>query len=234
MEKFDAVKKVTVTEQIMDQIAAKITSGELQPGDKLPTERDLAVQLGVTRGRVREALRALSLVGLITIKAGAGSFVAHSEKPLPGETVLWMFHSELHRLDEVYAARKLIESEVYLSARGELTGEQLDKLTADLARYSARFPAGQPEELLDLLDGIDLYVGEHCGNRIYDKLMQTIVHLRRDTSLRLLAIPGAAQNGAASRQRILKALGSGTEAELRRALEQFYASSFRFYQSIGS
>ncbi|WP_258171275.1 FadR/GntR family transcriptional regulator [Paenibacillus sp. R14(2021)] len=58
---FKAVRKITVTEQIMEQIAELITSGQLQPGEQLPTERDLAVQLGVTRGRVREALRATRL-----------------------------------------------------------------------------------------------------------------------------------------------------------------------------
>ncbi|WJH33144.1 GntR family transcriptional regulator [Paenibacillus sp. CC-CFT747] len=60
MVQIKSVKRITVTEQIMEQIVQLIRSGELQAGQQLPNERDLAEQFGVTRGRVREALRALS------------------------------------------------------------------------------------------------------------------------------------------------------------------------------
>ena len=50
----EPLKKVTLTEQIMEQIAGMITSGQLKPGDKLPNERDLAELFGVTRSRIRE------------------------------------------------------------------------------------------------------------------------------------------------------------------------------------
>src|SRR4051794_16076813 len=98
MAHIKAIKKMTITEQIMEQIAGLIRSGELIPGEQLPNERVLAEQFGVTRGRVREALRALSLIGLITIKAGEGSFVNKQEMPIPPETIVWMFHNELHNL----------------------------------------------------------------------------------------------------------------------------------------
>jgi len=233
MAKFEAVKKITVTEQILDQIATLITSGELKPGEQLPNERELAIQLGVTRGRVREALRALSLVGMITIKAGEGSFVSRVEAPLPGETIVWMFHNELHRLDEVFAARKLIESEVYFVAAECMSREELDEANRMLHEFASRCHNGEPEQLLDMLDKLDLYVAERCGNRIFAKLMQTVVHLRRETNLRLLAVPGAARNGAEGRIRVLKAMRTGDPAKTRTAVERFFASSLEFLQSIG-
>lgn len=234
MTKFETVKKVTVTEQIMDQIAALITTGQLRPGEQLPTERELAVQLGVTRGRVREALRALSLVGLITIKAGEGSFVAQMEEPLPSETILWMFHNEMHNLEEVYAARKLIETEVYVCAASRMNVKELDELERLAEEFAARHGQLEPEEQLALLDVMDLYVGEHCGNRIYAKLMQTIVLMRRETSLKLLGVPGSAENGATARRKVAIAMKSGQPETARQALYSFFDSSFRFYQSIGN
>src|SRR5690625_4994519 len=116
MLQIDPVRRTTVTDQIMEQIAELITSGKLKPGDKLPNERELSAQFEVNRGRIREALRALSLIGLIKIKAGEGSFVTQQEVPFPPQTITWMFHNEINNLDEIYQARKLIESEVFLLA----------------------------------------------------------------------------------------------------------------------
>ncbi|RXZ84018.1 FadR family transcriptional regulator [Paenibacillaceae bacterium] len=229
---FETVKKITVTEQIMDQIANLITSGALQPGEQLPNERALAMQLGVTRGRVREALRALSLIGLITIRAGEGSFVNRMEMPLPGETIRWMFHNEIHNLDEVFAARKLIESEVYRSAARHLSDEQLGVLERMIESCSASPEQEPAQQLLERLDEVDLYVGEHCGSGIYAKLMQTSVLLRRETSLKLLAVPGAYKSGMRGRTAVLEAMKARDLSLFEKSMADFFASSLQFCNSI--
>ena len=63
-------------EQVADRIAADIGSGRLAPGDRLPSERDLARRLEVGRASVREAIAALQVAGMIETRPGAGSFVA--------------------------------------------------------------------------------------------------------------------------------------------------------------
>ena len=233
MATFESIKKITVTEQIMEQIATLITSGNLQPGEQLPPERDLAVKLGVTRGRIREALRALSLVGLVTIKAGEGTFVSRIETPIPGETIAWMFHKEIDNLDEVYAARRLIETEIYLNAIDHLNTDEYETLDRMLREFDSLEDASPPERLADSIDAIDVYVGERCGNGIYAKLMQTIVHLRRQTSLKLLSVPGAAKTGAEGRTRIVQLMRTGDRAAVSQALDAFFANSHRFYKKIG-
>ncbi|XEC92640.1 FadR/GntR family transcriptional regulator [Paenibacillus tarimensis] len=231
MVSIQPVKKITVTEQVMEQIASLIRSGELAPGQQLPNERDLAKQFGVTRGRVREALRALSLVGLITIKAGEGSFVKPQEEPIPSDTIVWMFHNELNNLDDVYAARKLIESEVYLTAvRHAASGDivRLENIAGKLQEVKT-----EPQRFLDLLDQFDLWTGDICGNRIYAKLMQTIVYLRRETSLKLLSVPGAIENSIQSRTELLEALKSKNIEQMEKAVADFFGRSKTFYKKIG-
>ena len=125
---YEPLKKVTLTEQVMERLAGMITSGQLKPGDKLPNERDLAELFGVTRSRVREALRALSLVGMLTIKPGDGSFVSEEGAKIPEETVMWMYYQEMHRHDEIYAARSLIATAVYLTCFDNRTPEILARL----------------------------------------------------------------------------------------------------------
>lgn len=233
MSTFKAVKKVTVTEQIMEQIAGLITSGQLRAGDQLPNERDLAEQFRVTRGRVREALRALSLVGLITIRAGEGSFVNEQETPLQSDMIVWMFHSEINNLDEVYAARKLIESEVYVTAAAHAAKSDIVHLQTILQSISKMKEGGHnPEDYLELLDQFDLYMGEITGNRIYGKLMQTIVHLRRETSLKLLKVPGAIDNSIEMRSSILKAIQSKDPKLVNESVKSLFRSSKKFYDNI--
>ena len=80
---FETLNKVTLTEQVMQQLAAKIVNGELKPGERLPPERELAEMLQVSRSRVREALRALSLIGLVSIKPGGGTYVGNRIDQMP-------------------------------------------------------------------------------------------------------------------------------------------------------
>ncbi len=67
--------------QIAAQLSSLIASGELGEGSRLPSERDLALQLGVSRPSVREALIALEVQGKVEVRVGAGIFVARA-RPL--------------------------------------------------------------------------------------------------------------------------------------------------------
>ena len=61
--KFEAIQKSSTTEKIIAEILAKVNSGELRPGDKLPTEREMVRMFGVGRSSIREAVKGLVLLG---------------------------------------------------------------------------------------------------------------------------------------------------------------------------
>lgn len=231
MLKIESIKRVTVTEQVMEQIAQLITSGQLKPGEQLPNERDLAAMFNVTRGRVREALRALSLVGLITIKAGEGSFVNKQEVPIPADTIVWMFHNERNNLDEIYAARKLIESEVYLTAAKHATEQDIAYLEELLQSLSEMKP-DEVDSILSLLEKFDMYMGQISQNKIYDKLMQTIIYLRRESSYKILAVPGSIENSLKTRTELVAAMREGDMAKVKRAIDHIFKSAKKFFGSI--
>lgn len=231
MYKLSPVKRLTVTEQVMEQIAELIISGKIKVGEKLPTERDLALQLNVTRARVREALRALSLVGLITIKAGEGSFVNEQDKPIPSDTIVWLFHHERNNIEEIYAARKLIESEIYLEASKFITNEDIENLQKILATLSQSDDLSS-EEFLTLLDSFDLNMGQICNNSIFDKLMQTIISLRKESSLNILNVPGSRKNSVKARQTLLDNMKERNEEGVAQAVINIFKSSRDFYNTI--
>lgn len=67
--------KSTVTQRAIERIKALIADGLLEPGQRLPTERDLAAQLGISRSSMREAIRALTVLGVLEARHGSGIYV---------------------------------------------------------------------------------------------------------------------------------------------------------------
>lgn len=228
-----ALKKITLTEQIMEQIASQITTGKLKPGQRLPNERAMGDMFNVTRSRVREALRALSLIGLIEIRPGDGSYVCENKPLLPEETISWVFHKEINNLDEVYAARKLIEEEVYLTALDCVTDDEIIRLQSIIDQMEEVQAKGlKPDTYHQLLDDYDLLMGRVCGNKIYDKLMQTIVLLRKDFSRKLLNADGAITHSLKMRLKIHDSFIQRDKVQLKKNMHAFYKSSRKFYETI--
>jgi DNA-binding GntR family transcriptional regulator len=89
-----------------------------------------------------------------------------------------------------------------------------------------------PAEFLNLLDQFDIYMGEICGNRIYAKLMQTVVHLRRETSLKLLKVPGAIDNSVGIRNSLMHSIQSKDMKMVKNSVHTFFKNSKQFYDNI--
>src|SRR5438067_13785515 len=104
-----AIENLRLYRQIADQISALIASGELVPGARLRPERDLALQLGVSRPSVREALIALEVEGLVEVRMGSGIYVRDTQ---PAGTRRITAEGPL----ETIRARQLIESELAANA----------------------------------------------------------------------------------------------------------------------
>src|ERR1700679_1296216 len=92
--KIRPVKKTTTSDEIVEQIMGLIESGELQPGQRLPSERDLCVQFGTGRSSLREALRCLSIVGVLQSLVGDGTTVAVNSGKFLGKIFQWRLITE--------------------------------------------------------------------------------------------------------------------------------------------
>jgi len=106
---FHSIEPRRLYRQIAEQIRGLIRSGEYLPGARLPPERDLAKQLGVSRPSVREALIALEVEGLVEVRIGSGIYV-QGPPNVPGEEAQPAVHAEAGPF-ELLSARHLIESE---------------------------------------------------------------------------------------------------------------------------
>ena len=122
--------------QIADQLRALLEDGEYAIGARLPPERDLAVQLGVSRPSVREALIALEVEGLIEVRMGSGIYVRAADRR-PARRVLAEGPLETLR------ARQLIESELAAEAARRMTAAQVAGLADAIATMEAEVDKGR-------------------------------------------------------------------------------------------
>ncbi len=72
---FEPIKPKKISEEIVNQIKQLISKGELKPGDRIPSERELAAMLGVSRPSVREAIMVLDAMGFLEARQGGGTYV---------------------------------------------------------------------------------------------------------------------------------------------------------------
>jgi len=104
------IERKRLKDQIIDQLIAMIADGKLKPGDKLPSETALMEQFGVGRSSLREAIGALSLTGMLTVRPGHGTHIAPSAGEPLSKPLRWgMFVGWREKLHEFIEARITLE-----------------------------------------------------------------------------------------------------------------------------
>lgn len=138
---------MTVTDEAIEKIKGMIVSGALRPGDRLPKESELAAELGLSRNSLREAVRALSLIRILDVRQGDGTYVTSLDPTLLLEAM--SFVVDFHRDDtvlEFLAVRRILEPAATAMAAGRIQEEELDALEA---RLNALGPSPSVEDLVD-------------------------------------------------------------------------------------
>ncbi|MFI5701394.1 FadR/GntR family transcriptional regulator [Streptomyces xanthochromogenes] len=124
---------MAVTDEAIEKIKEMIVSGALRPGDRLPKESELAARLGLSRNSLREAVRALSLIRILDVRQGDGTYVTSLDPQLLLEAM--SFVVDFHRDDtvlEFLAVRRVLEPAATAMAVSRLTEAELDALAAQL------------------------------------------------------------------------------------------------------
>ncbi|MGW3725475.1 FadR/GntR family transcriptional regulator [Streptomyces sp. NPDC000851] len=124
---------MAVTDEAIEKIKGMIVSGALRPGDRLPKESELAADLGLSRNSLREAVRALSLIRILDVRQGDGTYVTSLDPQLLLEAM--SFVVDFHRDDtvlEFLAVRRILEPAATAMAAGRIGERELDTLAAQL------------------------------------------------------------------------------------------------------
>jgi DNA-binding FadR family transcriptional regulator len=130
---------MAVTDEAIEKIKEMIVSGALRPGDRLPKESELAAELGLSRNSLREAVRALSLIRILDVRQGDGTYVTSLDPQLLLEAL--SFVVDFHRDDtvlEFLAVRRILEPVATGMAAVLIAEEELDALQGKLDALGAQ------------------------------------------------------------------------------------------------
>ena len=103
------IKTKKIYEQIVDQIGLLVAEGQLKPGDRLPSERELVERFQVSRASIREAISALEMMGLIEVRSGEGTYIRQVNIDSVVAPLAWMLFIEKDTDLELYEVRKILE-----------------------------------------------------------------------------------------------------------------------------
>jgi DNA-binding FadR family transcriptional regulator len=206
---------MAVTDEAIEKIKEMIVSGALRPGQRLPKEADLATDLGLSRNSLREAVKALSLMNILDVRQGDGTYVTSLESPLLLEAL--SFIVDFHRDDQVLeflAVRRILEPAATALAARAIGAEELAALRELLA-------SADPADGIDRLIAADLEfhrrIAAATGNRVLCSLLDSLsTPTMRARVWRGLTEPTAMERTLAEHAAILDAL-EARDAEAARA-----------------
>lgn len=213
-------------------MARLIETGVYGPGEQLPTERDLAEELGVSRTAIREAFRALQALGLVEAHVGRGRFVTEGAADkrshfLAGQ--LFELHtSELRELSEV---RELVETAAIRHVPADRCGEIAAQMASKLERATQALAAGDLVTLARLDGEFHTIPLEACANRALRVLASGVLVAMGGATREVLSTADRAAASLAEHRRIVAAFESG-DIELAALLTGNHQNSSRHRQTM--
>jgi len=161
---------VPVTDEAIEKIKAMIVSGELQPGARLPKEADLADRLGLSRNSLREAVKALSLIRVLDVRQGDGTYVTSLEPEILLDTLGFVvdFHQD-NTVLEFLEVRRVLEPAATAMAARVMPDEQVAALGAVLADLDEN---ASLEELVDNDLEFHRRIAGGAGNAVLCSLLE--------------------------------------------------------------
>lgn len=222
---FQPIRSPRISEEVIAQLKSAILSGRYQPGDKLPSERELIEQFGVGRGVIREALRALEATGFVTMRQGpnGGAYLKELNfNHLTGGFVDLYLAGKL-TIPELNQVRKLVEPEVARLAATRVEDSHRAQLRQALAGERGQFSDG--DDRMQGMTRVHFILAEMCGNYLLHAIVNAMIKLTHEIVAAVEPQEHYALHGAGEHDAVAEAVIAGQPqraAEAMRAhLEQF-------------
>lgn len=130
------VRKQSVGQQVVGQIVELIRTGNLRPGDRLPSERELVEIFGISRPSLRESMRALSVLGIIESRHGGGAFVTELDAPTMLAPLDFFLSLSQANFDDAFESRRIIEVEIVRKAATKASRADVADLNDMIAAHA--------------------------------------------------------------------------------------------------
>ncbi len=230
--KFMPIDKTSLSEEIAGQIMSLVSSGDLMPGQKLPSERELCLRFGVGRSSLREALRCLTIVGVLETRVGEGTFLAMNRDKFIGKVLEWRVATERKNVENLMKVRLALETETASNAALNTTEDEVRKLEALLAKMKASI--GNPEQVAATDIAFHLGIAEaSCNELIFDLL--TLIRSQLEQGLmKVSAFPGASEIAYNEHVLILNAIRARDPESAKALMRVHIGKALKRYVEVNS
>ena len=211
----------TLVDDVTEEIRRMILTGEVEPGEFLPTRKELAAQFGVGLSTVQEAIQALSAVGMLASRPGKGTWVRE-------DALDSLIHPEAVRTrlgelnaEKVYEARGVIEIALTEMAARRAAPEQVEAIWSALERMEATIDDDEAFVEADL--DFHLMVARAGGNELLEQFYHLSRRLVVQVITEVLHLPKVKQDSIPYQRAIAEAIEAGDPERSRRAAEEHMA-----------
>ncbi|HEV3473076.1 MAG TPA: FadR/GntR family transcriptional regulator [Actinomycetota bacterium] len=227
----EQARRTRLRDRAADQILDMLISGGLNPGERLPPERELCARLNVSRTVVREALNLLEARGLISIEHGRGAVVSGGNTDAVRDTLELILRVRPKVLWELLEMRKILEVEIAGLAAERATEEQVQAMRTQLERMLASIDT--PNGYVDADVEFHAVLARAARNEVLLTMLEPIVDLLR-ASRRVSASrrPGSALRALGEHEEILRCVEVGDTEGARREMRAHLANTARDIEAV--
>jgi DNA-binding FadR family transcriptional regulator len=235
---FGALERApTLSDRVTDRVLTMISTAALRPGDRLPSERDLAARFGVSRTVVREALRSLAAKGVLDVRTGSGAIVARVDAERASEA-LRLFMQSAHSqesesaisYEQINDVREMIETRVTRIAAQLATDEDLEGLRQIHAQFESVPEDPEAASRLDVAFHRAIAASTH--NPLYLIMLDSIEPVLLDIRRRTLSVSGRPTRAASAHATILKCLVEHDAPGAEQAMEDHLQDSRAVWRQL--
>jgi GntR family transcriptional repressor for pyruvate dehydrogenase complex len=205
-----------------------IQSGELMTGEKIPSQRDFSLKLGISRASLREALLTLETLGLVKTEAGRGTFVTDRSGTGGNGMAPWRY-SDTYSVFDVFQTRIMLEGNIAALAAGRLTGNQLQAMETATKRMEDCW--AKQDRLSNVEADLEFHgiIASACSNAMMRALYQVVREQLTETQRQPIPItePARMQASIAEHRRIIAALRDNDPTRARHEMETHVSNTAR-------
>jgi GntR family transcriptional repressor for pyruvate dehydrogenase complex len=208
-------------EEICERIREQLALGVLKPGDKLPPERDLAQQLGVSRNVLREALRSLEMAGVLRLLKGVkgGAFIQEGDTSRMNDVMRDMLSLGTISVRELSEARVHVLDLVVGLACDHARRSDLDALEANIERTELATKEGRLLDRVECSREFYKLLAASTGNKVIAMIMDSVTEIHMRFVYAKVASSGVAMSRLTDRRRqLLSAIAARNAASARRLM----------------
>ena len=230
--KIRRVTKISISEEIAKQIMDLISNGDLKPGQRLPSERDLCENFGASRSSLREALRCLSIVGVLNARVGEGTSVAPDGGKFLRKILEWRLITEKHDVENLLEIRIALEGVSAANSARYATPEEIEKARELVTRMKAAVKDEKQFAILDL--DFHILLANASGNGLLLDLISVIRSQLARTLSTVLQLPNARPLSLKEHLAIFEAIERRDVEGAREAMHHHLEAALKRYEEASA